>query len=69
MEIAEVTFDGVKKQYVLFAPLIKSFLVCPVLDRPVEYFCHEHGHRILEHVSPYAGKMVAQGYVPGCIKI
>ena len=69
MEIAEIALNGIQKEDVLLAPLVKTFFVCTVLYGSIQDFCHEHGHRVLEHILADTGKVVFEGYVLSSIKI
>ena len=69
MEIAEVAMYRIKGQDALLAPLVKSFLIAAILDRPVEDFRHEHCHGILEYTASDAVKRILQAEVTGIVKV
>lgn len=69
MEIAEVAMYRIKGQDALLAPLVKSFLIAAILDRPVEDFRHEHCYGILEYTASDAVKRMLQAEVTGIVKV
>ena len=65
MEIAEIAFYRVQQLYAFLAPLEKPLFVATLLDDPVEYFAHEKGHGILEHIASDSVQRIFRVQVAG----
>ena len=52
MEVAEIGLDGIKKKYVLLAPLVHAMFIDTFFQHTEHHLGHEHRHGVLVDAVP-----------------